>query len=111
MINLNLTDDASCLDIAPCTLLAPTVRFDLNLKKTQPTLKPTNSSIAAYYRIFFNIKKIKIKSLSVQQQRKKSLRWLSPLNIRKPFTCRLPDDNSIFTAELRVILLALKHLL
>ena len=27
----------------------------------------------------------------------------------KPFTCRLPDDSSIYTAELRAILLALKH--
>ena len=29
--------------------------------------------------------------------------------IKKPFTCRLPDDNSIYTAELRAILLVLKH--
>ena len=28
---------------------------------------------------------------------------------KKPFTCRLPDDSSIYTAELRAILLALKH--
>ena len=27
----------------------------------------------------------------------------------KPFTCRLPDDRSVNTAELRAILLALKH--
>ena len=29
--------------------------------------------------------------------------------INKPFTCRLPDDSSVYTAELRAILLALKH--
>ena len=29
--------------------------------------------------------------------------------MNKPFTCRLPDDSSIYTAELRAILLALKH--
>ena len=37
------------------------------------------------------------------------LRRLYPLRINKPFTCRLPDDSSIYTAELRSILLVLKH--
>ena len=38
------------------------------------------------------------------------LRRLYPQNKLKIFfTCRLPDDSSIYTAELRVILLALKH--
>ena len=38
------------------------------------------------------------------------LRRLYPLNeFKKPFTCRLPDDSSIYTAEWRAILLALKH--
>ena len=34
---------------------------------------------------------------------------ISTKRIKKPFTCRLPDDSSIYTAELRAILLALKH--
>ena len=34
---------------------------------------------------------------------------LSTKRINKPLTCRLPDDSSIYTAELRDILLALKH--
>ena len=34
---------------------------------------------------------------------------VSTKRINKPFTCRLPDDSSIYTAELRAILLALKH--
>ena len=29
--------------------------------------------------------------------------------MKKTFTCRLPDDSSVYTAELRAILLALKH--
>ena len=29
--------------------------------------------------------------------------------MNKPFICRLPDDSSIYTVELRAILLALKH--
>ena len=34
---------------------------------------------------------------------------VSTKQINKPFTCRLPDDSSIYTAELRAILLAFKH--
>ena len=34
---------------------------------------------------------------------------VSTKRINKPFTCRLPDDSSRYTAKLRVILLALKH--
>ena len=34
---------------------------------------------------------------------------VSTERINKPFTCQLPDDSSIYTAELRAILLALKH--
>ena len=48
------------------------------------------------------------KSPIVLKQRKELLRRLYPL-MNKPFTCRLPDDSSIYTAELRAILLALKH--
>ena len=34
---------------------------------------------------------------------------VSTKRINKPFTCWLPDDISVYTAELRAILLALKH--
>ena len=34
---------------------------------------------------------------------------VSTKRIKKTFTCRPPDDSSICTAELRAILLALKH--
>ena len=34
---------------------------------------------------------------------------VSTKQINKTFTCRLPDDSSVYTAELRAILLALKH--
>ena len=30
-------------------------------------------------------------------------------NLRKPYTCHLPDDSSVYTGELRAILLALMH--
>ena len=34
---------------------------------------------------------------------------VSTKQINKPFTCQLSDDSSIYTAELRAILLALRH--
>ena len=46
-INLELTDDVSFLDIAPWTLLVPTVRFDLikTFLQIGLTLNPANSFI------------------------------------------------------------------
>ena len=34
---------------------------------------------------------------------------VSSRNYKMPYACRLPGDSSIYTAELRAILLALKH--
>ena len=34
---------------------------------------------------------------------------VSTKQIEKSFTCQLPDNSSVYTAELRAILLALKH--
>ena len=34
---------------------------------------------------------------------------VSTKRIKKPFTCRLPDDSSIYTSEFRASLLALRH--
>ena len=46
----------------------------------------------------------------VLKQRKELLRWLYPQNeFKKTFTCQLPDNSSVYTAELRAILLAHKH--
>ena len=33
----------------------------------------------------------------------------SPRNYKKPYSCRLPGDSSIYPAELRAVLLTLKH--
>ena len=81
-----------------------------SLKKIQQTQKYINSSI---YNLSLNTlyhKKRRRNSPTVLKQRKELLRRLYPQNeLKKPFTCRLPDDSSIYTAELRDILLALKH--
>ena len=112
-MNLNLIKDASCLDIASLILSAPTVCFDYIKKRhVQLTLKPTKHfylQLITEYPL-----SEETKSLTVQKRRKESLRRLSPLStniIRKPFTCRLPDDSSIFTAEPGVLLLLLLLLL
>ena len=34
---------------------------------------------------------------------------VSSINYKKPYACRLPGDSSFYTAELRAIVLALKH--
>ena len=34
---------------------------------------------------------------------------ICPQNYEKPYTCRLPNVSSVFTAELRAILLAVRH--
>ena len=108
-LDLNLIDDAPLLDIAPWKLSAPAVRLDLaNFKKG--TTKPET------YKQFY-LQLISVYPSSdiflprmVLKQRQESPRRLSPQNVSgKPLTCRLSDDSSVYTAELRAILLALKR--
>ena len=107
-LNLNLVDDAPSLDIVPWKLPVPAVRFDLtSFKKIQQTRKFINRSIynlsqnILYQNYFFtddSKTEVGVAAAAVSTNR-----------INKPFTCRLPDDSSIYTADLRAILLALKH--
>ena len=107
---LILIDDASCLDITTWTLTAPTVWFDLTKRLSQPwnlhTHKKTKS-FAACYRISFIRKKEKFTDGSKTEEGVAAAD-VSTKHIREPFTYRLPDDSSVFTAELWSILLALK---
>ncbi len=110
-LNLNLVDDAPSLDIVPWKLSVPTVRSDLaSLKKdtTNPEIyKQLYLQLISEYPL-----SEKNNSPTVLKQRKELLRRLYPQNdffLKQPFTCGLPDDSSIYTAELRAILLALKH--
>ena len=107
-LNLNLVDDATSLDIAPWKLSVPAVRFDLaSFKKdsTNPEIyKQLYLQLISEYplseKLFTDGSKTKegVAAAAVSTKR-----------IKKPFICRLPDDSSIYTAELRAILLALKH--
>ena len=107
-LNLNLVDDAPSLDIVPWKISVPAVRFDLtNFKKDT-----TNPEI--YKQFYLQLKIISfIRNFfppTVLKERKELLRRLCPLNeLINLFTCQLPDDSSVYTAELRAVLLALKR--
>ena len=107
-LNLNLVDDASPLDIIPWKLSVPVVRFDLTSFKKDTT----NPEI--YRQLYLQL--ISEYPLSEQiftdgskTEDGVAAAAVSTKRINKPFTCRLPDDSSVYTAELRTILLALKH--
>ena len=106
-INLQLIDGASCLDIAP------TVRSDLTKKKKKDATNHETYTVlfAAYYRISFQngVFFVFFSTDSSKTEEGFTIAAVSTEHIHKPFTCQLPDDSSIFTAELQTILLALKH--
>ena len=107
-LNLNLVDETASLDIVPWKLSVPAVRFDLNsLKKdtTNPEIyKQFCLQLVSEYPLsdFFSTDGSKIEDGVAAAA-------VSTKRINKPFTCRLPDDSSVYTAELRAILLSLKH--
>ena len=107
-LNLNLVDDAPPLDIVPWKLSVPAVRFDLDsLKKdtTNPEIyKQLYLQLISEYRLSENIFTDGSKT-----EEGVAAAAISTKRNKTPFTCRLPDDSSIYTAELRAILLALKH--
>ena len=110
-LNLNLVDDAPSLDIVPWKLSVPAVRFDLaSFKKgrTNPEIyKQLYLQLTSEY-LLSEGKKKKITDGSKTEEGVAAAA-VSTKRIKNPFTCRLPDDSSISTAELRAILLALKH--
>ena len=102
-LNLNLVDDAPSLDIVPWKLSVPAVRFDLASFK-KDTTKPE-----IYKQLYLQL--ISEYPLSEQiftggskTEEGVAAAAVSTKRIKKPFTCRLPDDSSIYTAELRAIL-------
>ena len=105
-INLNLIDDAPSLDIGHSMLSAPTVRLDLTkFKKNTTNPERTNSFI---HSLLLNILCVKV-SQTVRKQAGVAAAAVSTKRSQKTFTCRLPDDSSIYTVKLQAILLALRH--
>ena len=102
-LNLNLVDDAPLLDIVPWKLSVPAVRFDLASFK-KDTINPEIYKQLSEYPL--SEKKF---TDSSKTEEGVAVAAVSTKQIKKLFTCQLPDDSSIYTAELRAILLALKH--
>ena len=110
-LNLNLVDNAPSLDIIAWKLSVPAVRFDLtSFKKdtTNPEIyKQFYLQLISEYPLseyFFTVGSKTEKGVAAA--------GVSTKRINKPFTCRLPDDSSVYTAELRAqtcLALALKH--
>ena len=107
-LNLNLVDDAPSLDIVPWKLSVPAVRFDLaSFKKdtTNPEIyKQLYLQLISEYPL-----SEKIFTDGSKTEEGVAAAAVSTKRMKKTFTCRLPDDSSVYTAELRAILLALKH--
>ena len=107
-LDLNLVDDASPLDIIPWKLSVSVVRFDLTSFKKDTT----NPEI--YKRLYLQLVSeypLSEKKFTDSSKTEDGVAAAAVLTkrINKPFTCLLPDDSSVYTAELTAILLALKH--
>ena len=101
-LNLNL------VDIIPWKLSIPVVRFDLT------SFKKDTTNLEIYKQLYLQlISEYPLSEKKITNGSKTedgvAVAAVSTKRINKPFTCRLPDDSSIYTAELRAILLALKH--
>ena len=106
-LNLNLIDDAPSLDIVPRKLSVPTVRFDLASFK-KDTTNPEIYKLL-YLQLISEYPLSEKKFTDGSKTEGVAAVAISTKRIKKHFTCRLPDDSSIYTAELRAILLVLKH--
>ena len=96
-LNLNLVDNAPLLDIVPWKLSVPAVCFDLTSYKKDTT------NLEIYKQLYLQL-------ISEYPLSEKLFTQLYQLNeLKKTFTCWLPDDSSIYTSDLRAVLLALKH--
>ena len=107
-LNLNLVDDAPLLDIVPWKLPVPAVRFDL------ASFKKDTTNPEIYKQLYLQLISQCPLSENVFTDGSKTEEGVaaaavSTKRMNKPFTCWLPDDSSIYPAELRAILLALKH--
>jgi len=97
------------LDIAPWKLSAPAVRLDF-AKFEKETPNPET-----YKQFYLQLTSEYSSSEFVFTDGSKTEAGVAAAAVstkypRKPLTCRLPDDNSIYTAELRAILLTLKRI-
>ena len=108
-LDLDVIDDTSILDTAPWTLSVPTVCVDLTQFKKESRNPVTYrqsyleliSDHPSYHNTFTD---------GSTTNDGVSAAVVSSINYKKPYAYRLPCYSSIYTAELRAILLALKHI-
>ena len=107
-LNLNLVDDASPLDIIPWKLSVPVVRFDLTSFRKDTTNPEIYRQLCLQLISEYPLSEKKFTDSSKTEDGVAAAA-VSTKRINQPFTCWLPDDSSVYTAELRAILLALKQ--
>ena len=106
-LNLNLVDDASPLDIIPWKLSVPVVCFDLTSFKKDTTNPEIYKQL--YLQLISEYPLSETVFINSSKTGRSCRAAVSTKQINQPFTCRPPDDSSIYTAELRAILFTLKH--
>ena len=96
------------MDTASWTLSAPTVRIDLTKFKIDTANPETHKQFYLQLIEEYPLSEFVFTDGSKTEEGVTAAA-VSTKQIHKPFTCRLPDDSSIFAADMRAILLALKH--
>ena len=108
-LDLNLIDDAPSLDIAPWKLSAPAVGLDLAKFEKETTNPETHKQFYLQLTSEYPSSETFFTDGS-KTEAGVAAASVSTKHPRKSLTCCLPDGNSIYTAELRAILLALKRI-
>ena len=108
-VNLGLIDDMSVPSTAAWTLQVPSVRLDLATFKTDTTHPVMNKQF--YLKLVYEYPDFwKIFTDGSESDEGVAVVTVTLKNYHMGYTCRLPNDSCIFTAELRAILLALWHI-
>ena len=97
-LNLNLVDDASPLDIIPWKLSIPVVRFDLTSFKKDTTNPEIYKQLYLQLISEYPLSEKKFTDGSKTEDGVAAAA-VSTKRINKPFTCRLPDDSSIYIQQ------------
>ena len=98
-LNLNLVDDAPPLDIVPWKLSVPAVRFDLD------SLKKDTTNPEIYKQLYLQLiseypLSEKIFTDSSKTEEGVAAAAVSTKRMKKTFTCRLPDDSSVYNSKI-----------
>ena len=99
-LNLNLVDDAPSLHIVPWKRSVPADRFDLASFKKDTTNPEIYKHLYLQLISEYPLSEKKFTDGSKTEEGVAAAA-ISTKRIKKSFTCRLPNDSSVYTAELR----------